>query len=393
MSTCLATVVLAACLSTGGVSVALGGAPVAPDGWLNPEGGWITFSLDTYSPSPEGRTGQYAPVTVTRDTNLAGDALRAALSSWAIRELTPGVVEYGWPEQISTNGVTMTRVDWCSYESSSCQYRIQQGSAGEFWVAATATDPATGQPLIDLAGTPRGTVALPALPVLTLSFTRGDAIVDPGGATARLLLDASATTDGAPGELSFQWIVRRLSDGVEQTGTGPVFEPVLDQDGFYCVQLTVTNTSDGFSQTSSCDTLSNVFQLTGIVRPAPAPGPGTGGGPPAAGGAPSPGAGVVFGTPERRAPSALSGGGDAGAQTPTIVWLWRPEWFQSAIEPELPQTSGRPQLKGAAEIIVSRDAPSGASAAPWLAGLGAFGLIGGGYLVSRFRRVRFADVA
>jgi LPXTG-motif cell wall-anchored protein len=95
---------------------------------------------------------------------------------------------------------------------------------------------------------------------------------------------------------------------------------------------------------------------------------------------------VGFSNPIRRAPSSLTGGGGAA---PTVVWLWRPEWYQSAPEPtRRPETSGQPVIKERRDIVVSGPAPRGSNAGPWLAGVGIFGVLGGSWLVSRRRRQR-----
>jgi hypothetical protein len=139
-----------------------------------------------------------------------------------------------------------------------------------------------------------------------------------------------------------------------------------------------------------------------IPAPDPPADPNPGGGtPPAGGGGGTPSGGTpsgggggggagVFARPVSRVPSALTGG--TGAAAPTIVWLWRPDFYQSDAK-TLPQTGGVPELKGKANIIVSTDhQPGGASAGPWLAGLALFAIAGGWVLVRRRLRLRHAEV-
>ena len=96
----------------------------------------------------------------------------------------------------------------------------------------------------------------------------------------------------------------------------------------------------------------------------------------------------MFARPVSRVPSALTGG--TGATAPTIVWLWRPDFYQGQT---LPQTGGVPELKGKANIVVATDhQPSGASAGPWLAGLALFAVVAGWFLVRRRLRLRHAEV-
>ena len=89
--------------------------------------------------------------------------------------------------------------------------------------------------------------------------------------------------------------------------------------------------------------------------------------------------------PPRRSSSALTGtaGGDS------VVWLWRPEYFQPGAESTraLPQT-GRNPLEGRTDIVIATDPAPDSNAAPMLAGLGIFGVVGVGWLVSRRRRIR-----
>ena len=178
--------------------------------------------------------------------------------------------------------------------------------------------------------------------------------------------------------------MKRLSDSRIYTGSGAVFEPLLDEDGSYCAELTVT-AADGFSEsTPSCATGGGaVFAISGVAPRGPVPGEtpgGTGGGAPAA-------PGVVFANPVARAPAALTGG---ITSSPTVVWLWRPDWYQEGEQAQgLPESSGQPDVRGRKAIVVSRRGRAVESAAgPWLAGLGAFGLIGLGWIVTRRRRVR-----
>jgi hypothetical protein len=73
----------------------------------------------------------------------------------------------------------------------------------------------------------------------------------------------------------------------------------------------------------------------------------------------------------------------------SVVWLWRPEWYQPTTETQtLPQTTGSPLLKGRRDIVVSSTKAPTSDAGPWLAGLSAFGLIGIGWVLNKRRRVR-----
>jgi hypothetical protein len=177
-------------------------------------------------------------------------------------------------------------------------------------------------------------------------------------------------------------------------GTDDFFDVTAEVDGVYCVELTVT-ASDGYSvETPKCAAGGSTFSISGVApkkTEAPAPTPGGGGGGGTGGGGTGGGGGGIpgigFSNPSGRAPATLTGG-TPGA-SPTVIWLWRPEWFQDTpSENELPRTDGQPKVTGRADIVVRSPAPKGPSAGPWLAGVGIFGLLGGGWVVSRRRRLR-----
>jgi hypothetical protein len=94
----------------------------------------------------------------------------------------------------------------------------------------------------------------------------------------------------------------------------------------------------------------------------------------------------VFSEPRRSAPSALFGGQNGEAQ---VVWLWRPEWAGTPTGPRRPRTTAPAIVRQRYDIIVGSDTPApDSNAAPWLAGLGVFGLFGAGWVLTRRRRVR-----
>ena len=399
MNACLATVVITACLSGSGVSVALGAPAVPPPGWTDQPSAWVGFTFSTLSPAPIGRTGNYEPITVTREGSFTD--LIGAFDNWDQRDTNGDGVpdDTGWPAIWEAGGVRLERVDWCDAQSTQCQYTVAAG-AGQpvnFFAGTVPTNP-DGSPQFDPARFFQGSLSLPTPPELFVDYVRGvTGIPGTDGGPGYIRLDAGPSYDGTQGNidgLTYAWNVTRLSDGATFGGSGRVADIQLDQDGFYCVVLTVT-AADGYTRDSGACDIASTFQISGVARvvvPTPGPTPAPGGGPPAGGGAPAGGVpDVVFSNPAPRAPASLGGGGGA-ASAPTIVWLWRPEWFQPTVDAALPKTSGRPEVKGSAEIVVSTAGPDGASAGPWLVGLGAFGLLGGGYLFNRFRRVRLLEI-
>jgi len=75
-----------------------------------------------------------------------------------------------------------------------------------------------------------------------------------------------------------------------------------------------------------------------------------------------------------------------GAVEPvTVIWLWRPDWFQATAN--RPKTAGRPRSVARAAVSVGSNR-GGPSATPWLAGLATFGIFGAAWLAVRRRRVR-----
>ncbi len=79
-----------------------------------------------------------------------------------------------------------------------------------------------------------------------------------------------------------------------------------------------------------------------------------------------------------------------GAVQPvTVIWLWRPDWFQpDSSPPRLVKTGGRPNAVKRADVSVDPRGKGGPSAAPWLAGLAAFGIFGAGWVMFKRRQVR-----
>ncbi len=76
-----------------------------------------------------------------------------------------------------------------------------------------------------------------------------------------------------------------------------------------------------------------------------------------------------------------------GAVQPvTVIWLWRPDWFQATTN-QKPKTAGRPTGASRAAVSVGSNR-GGPSATPWLAGLAMFGIFGAAWLAVRRRRVR-----
>ena len=358
-----------------------GSTATPPPGWKGGSG-WVAFTFGRTSLGQNHKGEWWGPVTITRHSSAGLDVASAfEPGSWDSRpSATPGEIEYGWPEDWELGGLRLRRVRWCDRAAPTCDYRVTGGATGERLFFAA------GAPASEYEQYDQGPVFLDGtVPVLDIVFSwdPNTSVTPAVGATpGKLTLDASGTTDQMSGDLSFEWTVTNQATGEQLQATGPVASFDLDTNGSYCVAVTVTNADDPDNpstygvDTPDCKPISNVAPVPGT-----APGVGNGGG--GAGGGAG-GINVVF-APPRRSSSALTGtaGGDS------VVWLWRPEYFQPGAESTraLPQT-GRNPLEGRTDIVIATDPAPDSNAAPMLAGLGIFGVVGVGWLVSRRRRIR-----
>jgi len=373
-------------------------APVAPPGWRDPgSGAWVAFTFDDTTLAPVSRHDtRWGPVTIRRSTSVGLNLADAFTSeSWDVRDgPQPGISEYGWPGTWQLGDIELQRVDWCDRDTAtSCQY-YAVGGAGQrlFFAAGNPTTEGIPDPEFLLQFDQQTALALGAPSDLDIVFSwdPSTATTPANGTTpGRLTLDASGSSDHYPGTLVFDWVVTRASDSKTFTASpDAVAHFELDADDVYCVALTVTNTdpANRFSKTYGVDGADCQF-VTGVAPQASA---GAGSGGSGVGGIPTTGneaAPTVAFAPAGPPESALTGSGSsAGAG---VVWLWQPDWYQASSQTQtLPQTSGAPRLKARADIVVSGEKAPDSNAGPWLAGLGAFGLIGVGWVLNKRRRVR-----
>lgn len=377
-------VIAAGALFVGAVPAGASGGAQDPPGWADPGGGaWAAFTLQNPIASPIGRTGGYEPVVIERNAALNGTPLATAFPGWPMRDTDGDAVpdELGWPETWSGGGVTLQRVAWCTAAADSCAYSVVD--AGPFWFAGgTPLGPDGVTPDFSSFDAFRQTLVKqpPQQIAASLTWTKGAP-----GELGKLVLDGSGSNDPLGGTLTFSWTITRQADAKVWTGSGTVLTQAIDDPGTYCIDLDVVSSIDG----ASMQTPQQCVTFTDAEVP-PKPVPGGGGG---TVGAPSGGGGgqiatVVFAKPAaRRAPLGLGGQSSA----PTVVWLWRPEWYTGSPETdERPaRSTGQPRTTARRDIVVTPDRSNdGASAAPWLAGMAAFGLIGVGFLITRKRRLR-----
>jgi hypothetical protein len=392
-----------------------GGAQSAPPGWQDPgDGAWVAFTLGATTLGTVSRTDtRWGPVTVNRHTSPGLD-VEGAFGNWEARQVAPGVIEAGWPASWSADGRTFERaVDWCPALSSSCSYFVVGGGGGQFFAAAGTPLDSLGQPDPGLLLQFQQSISLNDPPTMSIVFNPNlSPVKGVDGQPGHITLDASGTTDGLPGDLQYAWTVKDSANNVVASASGPIANVNLSEDGTYCIAVTVTNPSDGYSQSFDA----GCALVTGVapdrVDPGPGPGPDNGGGgggggtggPGGGGPAPAPvssppaqGVGqeiaaepIVFAPPRRDVPSALFGGQNGEAQ---VIWLWQPNWFNEARGPRAPRTTAPPIVQERDDIVVGSNEPApDSNAAPWLAGLAAFGLLGLGWTFIRRRRVRRAEL-
>jgi hypothetical protein len=388
---------LAACtvgLAVLGAVAVAGATPAAADvptpppwviGQLLP-GQWIAYTLSSSTNLPavqRNPSPKWGPVTLLRQTNLSPPF------SMLASEGTPP----GWPMTFSSNGVTLQRASqFCDLAAPSCQYYVTAG-AGQPFFFATSGGPGAGVP--DLNQFNQGGLSLLPPPQLVASFNppTGGALPSSG-----FTFDGSGSHDGLPGNLSYRWTLLPANgqpftqDGAQSSFTPPA--AIFSQNGQYCVTLVVT-ASDGTTanQGPSCFavTISNPTpappqapqpQAPQPQAPAPAQTPSAGATP-----APAAAAPLSFAKPLPNFAVPVPG----AVQQVTVIWLWKPDWFQATPSGvgKAVKTAGQPKaVKRASVSVVQSAHRSSPSAAPWLAGLGAFGIFGAGWLAFRRRSLR-----
>ncbi len=355
-------------------SAGTGEPPATPPGYVGAPGGWMAFTLVPTDPPVALPGGRFARVTLNRES--AGLDPATALN-WDFRTCGPGCVEEGWPATWSRPGLELHRVgDWCPIAQGSCDYFVTAYD-GEFWYAAgTAPDEdGDGAPDTGFFLGYRFASAIPPPPPVVASFPSPPT----GGVTTGVFtFDASGSQAGLGTITAYHWTLRRLSDDATWTSDAAVFTPpdeVFTTAGDYEVTLTVT----------ASDTASATFGPVGFAvvpaKPDPEPPQGPG---------PGPGSGAGPGLPA--APASTFGGPRISPNDARVVWLWRPDWFQSDSDNNARRGDRQPTgVKGRVAIAVDPGGRSGPSAAPWLAGLGAVGVGGYGLIARLRRRVRVLD--
>jgi hypothetical protein len=381
-----ASLAVLAAIAVAGATPAAADTPAPPPwviGQLQP-GTWVAYTLSSTSPPVAQRnpSPKWGPVTLNRQ----GNAPPAVLAS----ETGPGG-QPGWPSSWSSNGITLQRADqFCPIGAPSCQYYVTGGAGQPFFFGATGGPPPGGADPAQF--TNQGGLSLAPPPQLVASFNppTGGALPSSG-----FSFDGSGSHDGLPGNLSYRWTLLPANgqpftqDGPQSSFTPPA--SIFSQNGQYCVTLVVT-ASDGTTanQGPSCFavTISNPTPAPPQAPPqapppqTPAPGPLPSGGP-----TPAPAAPLSFAKPLPKFAVPVPG----AEQQVTVIWLWKPDWFQATPSGvgKAVKTAGQPKaVKRASVSVVQSAHRSSPSAAPWLAGLGAFGIFGAGWVAFRRRSLR-----
>jgi hypothetical protein len=363
--------------------VSLAGPPAGADpaNSLAP-GQWIAFAMNPSSPT-DGQT-----VNLSVAGSSGPDASPA--TAW------PGGT---WPSSWSANGVTLQQANStpCPSSNGSCPYTVsvspgshdvlfginvppgQVQNFHQVWVVPTPTTvpPTTSPP-----------VTAPPGPDPTFTGPPNGQLTGPGQFTFQ--------AKGEPG-VTYQWTLS-ANGATVNTGTGPSYSPpssIFSQAGTYT--LTLTATSAGGTASKS-DSVQFVIQPSNPQPPQnnPAPTPQ----PPAA----SPGGAAPAPVASPAAPTLLTGlravsfvpqlpnfatPTPGAAQPVTVIWLWRPDWFQpSSTPPRTVRTGGRPSAVKRADVSINPRGKGGDNAAPLLAGLAAFGIFGAGWVTFKRRQVR-----
>jgi len=182
----------------------------------------------------------------------------------------------------------------------------------------------------------------------------------------------------APGTsgITYTWTLLLNNNQIDQQ-TGTNYTPpasIFSTPGEYTVRLTASN---GVASNST----STSFEIPSSPAPQqpapPTPGPAPASPPALSGLATSTVAYVPLTNFDVPTPAAI--------RPVTVIWLWRPDWFQTA---EAARTAGRPTSVKRASVSVNAKGTAGPSAAPWLAGLATFGIFGFAWVLVRRRRVR-----
>ncbi len=294
-----------------------------------------------------------------------------------------------WPSSWSGDGLSLqyqgnTPCDFINHPGVSCDYTVT-GNAGTFdnvlfASGALTPDQVTALEQTVTVTTPTTQPTTPPAPPST-NFT---------GPPNGLLTGPGQFQFQAPSQfgVTYTWTLLFNGHQVDQQ-QGPTYTPppsIFSTPGQYTLTLRASNSAFPNGVTSQ----PVQFEISPPTNPTPPPAPTP---------APQPGGPMAPSAPPPVTPPALTHLSTvsyvplsnfdvptpAAIRPVTVIWLWRPDWFQTA---EAARTAGRPSAVKRASVSVDAKGSAGPSATPWLAGLATFGIFGFAWILVRRRRVR-----
>jgi hypothetical protein len=361
---------LGAVLAVVGLAAPAGADVTSPPGPNTPPAapGWIAFQLSS--------------------TNLTvGSTVQVSVAGGSTVGASQFFTGPDWPTSWSGDGLSLqyqgnTPCTLASNPSSSCAYTVT-GNGGTF-----------DNVLFGAGSIPADQVsALEQTVTVTTPTTQPTTPPTPPGTNFNGPMNGPLTGPGqftfqAPGEsgVTYTWTLLFNGQKVDQQ-QGSTYTPpasIFSTPGNYTLTL---NASDSAFPNGANPTSVSFEVLPPAPGPSPSPAPGPGPSPTPAAPAPpvSPPALAHLSTVSYVPLSNFDTPTPAAIRPVTVIWLWRPDWFQTA---EAARTAGRPSGVKRASVSIDAKGTAGPSATPWLAGLATFGIFGFAWILVRRRRVR-----
>jgi PKD domain len=363
---------LGAALAVAGFAAPAAADVTSPPGPNTPPAapGWIAFQLSS--------------------TNLTlGSTVQVSVAGGS----TVGAAQFftgpDWPGSWSGDGLTLqyqggSSCDFASHPSSSCAYTVT-GNSGTF-----------DNVLFGAGSIPPDQVsALEQTVTVTTPTTQPTTPPPPPSAT--FTGPPNGLLSGGPGQFQFQspnqpgvtytWTLLFNGQQVDKQ-SGPTYTPpssIFTTPGQYTLTLSASDGAYPNGVTSQPVQFEIPASSNPTPTPSPAPTPAPSPTPAAPPPAVSPPAFTHLSTVSYVPLSNFDVPTPAAIRPVTVIWLWRPDWFQTA---EAARTAGRPSPAKRASVSIDAKGSAGPSATPWLAGLATFGIFGFVWILVRRRRVR-----
>jgi hypothetical protein len=368
------------------IGLALLGAALAVIGFAAPA------AADVTSP-PGPNTPPAAPGWIAfqlSSTNLTvGSTVQVSVAGGS----TVGAAQFftgpDWPSSWQGDGLTLQNngspCDFASHPSSSCGYTVT-GNSGTFdnvlfGAGSIPPDQVTALEQTVTVTTPTTQPTTPPPPpAATFTGPPNGQLSGPG--------QFQFQSPNQPG-VTYTWTLLFNGQQVDKQ-SGPAYTPpsnIFTTPGQYTLTLSA---SDG-AYPNGVTSAPVQFEITPSSNPnptptpSPTPTPGASPTPAAPAPAVSPPAFTHLSTVSYVPLSNFDVPTPAAIRPVTVIWLWRPDWFQTA---EAARTAGRPSPAKRASVSLNAKGSAGPSATPWLAGLATFGIFGFAWILVRRRRVR-----